>query len=74
VSTRAARVGEGSLFFPLMSFWFCFFRREPGGESSQLVATIIMLICAGWYRKTIQSIGELPLSTCVDHVPEHAPE
>jgi hypothetical protein len=64
-----------TLFFLLMSFFcLCFLGREPGDGPSQRVATIIMLICAGWLPQDNQIDRELPPSICVGRAPKHVPQ
>ena len=57
---HAERVRACFCFFSLMSFFLLFLGREPGGGPSQRVATIIMLICAGWLPQDNQIDRELP--------------
>jgi hypothetical protein len=71
LSSLAERDCEVFLFDAVL---FSLFEREPSGGTSQQVTTIFMLIFAGWLPQDNPIDRELPLSTCVDRVPEHAPE
>src|SRR5471032_566620 len=69
----AYRVVEVFLLFPLMSF-VILFGYEPGGESRSASRDDHHADMRGLVTARQSNRSELPLSTCVDHVPKHAPE